>query len=99
MIVGFKEKKVSLGTVAGYFLVDIFFLPFIACVFIIENLRGVTIDELMFHTSNLPVVRNYLNVFFFFKIILIVGVVALTIKKKYAKFGEIESVIPECKKP
>jgi len=99
MIVGFKDKKVSLGMAAAHFLVDIFFLPFIACVFIMEDTKVVIYDELMFHSHQFPVVRNYLNVFFYFKLSLFVLDAYRNLKEKYNKLAEIESVIHECKKP
>ena len=61
-------------------MLDIIFIPVIACVFLIEMTKSITIEKLPYDARNFNVVIEYLNVYFYLKVIAIVLELKYSIK-------------------
>jgi len=82
-----------------HFAIDIMIIPIIACAFILEYSRTLTLDTLYIDERKLSMVIEFLNVFFYFKLL----VTIVEVKMRYKKWNDnflIHNVdLPEFLKP
>ena len=66
---GWKDKKLGIVSILGHILIDIIFIPFIGCVFTLFTASNLTESKLIVYKGSFGYVTDYLQAFFYLKLI------------------------------